>query len=283
MIEILEPGPLALIEDLGRLGYTDLGVCRSGAFDTAAHRLANRLVGNSEAAATIEITLGGVAFRLRDAATIALTGARCPLDSDRPVDWNAAYTLPAGTTVRLGAPPTELRSYLAVRGGIDAARTLGSRSADTLSGLGPEPLRAEQVLPIGDDVAGMPASGLAPIWQPSESVGIVAGPRADWFSPAALDVLRRSSWTAQASSNRVGIRLGGPALERTVTRELPSEPTLPGAIQVPPDGQPIVLGPDAPVTGGYPVIAVVVRGDLSRLGQLRPGSELQFILAKYAN
>ena len=145
MIEILRTGPLATVQDLGRTGYLDLGVGRSGAADLGSHRLANRLVGNAEDAATVEITLGGLIIRLADAATIALTGAYCP----GPASWNTALSLPAGSTVALAAPARGVRSYLAVRGGFAVPAVLGSRSTDTLSGLGPAPLEPGDQVPVG--------------------------------------------------------------------------------------------------------------------------------------
>jgi biotin-dependent carboxylase-like uncharacterized protein len=280
MIEIVQTGPLALIQDLGRFGYTDLGVGRSGAFDTRSHRLANRLVGNDESAATIELTLGGMAFRLLQAATIALTGAQASLSSSRALDWNTPITLPAGSMVEIGAPDEGLRSYLAVRGGIASTPILGSRSTDSLSGLGPAPLRTGDVLPIGTDTVDAPSSEPATPGVDQRPLRVLLGPRTDWFVSSAIPILTSASWTVATSSNRVGIRLTGPMLERSNSAELPSEPTLPGAIQVPPDGQPIILGPDAPVTGGYPVIGVLATDQLSRLAQVRPGDEIR--LAEYA-
>jgi biotin-dependent carboxylase-like uncharacterized protein len=280
MIEIVQTGPLALIQDLGRFGYTDLGVGRSGAFDTQSHRLANRLVGNNESAATIELTLGGMAFRLVQAATLALTGAQATLSGSRPLDWNTPITLPAGSTVEIGAPPKGLRSYLAVRGGLASTAVLGSRSTDTLSGLGPPSLRNGDVLPIGTDTVDAPSSESATPSVDQRPLRMLLGPRTDWFVSSAIPILTSASWTVATSSNRVGIRLTGPMLERSNSAELPSEPTLPGAIQVPLDGQPIILGPDAPVTGGYPVIAVLATDQLSRLAQVRPGDEIR--LAEYA-
>jgi biotin-dependent carboxylase-like uncharacterized protein len=271
VIEILAAGPPALVQDLGRTGYLELGVGRSGAADVRAHRLANRLVGNAETAATVEITLGGLAFRLLQAATIALTGTRCP---GGPA-WHTALSLSPGAVVALGLPTAGLRSYLAVRGGFAIEPVLGSRATDTLSGLGPAPLSAGDRLPIGDAVLGeaVEASYVA---EPVGPIRVVPGPRLDWFAPQALASLLEAEWTVSSNSNRIGVRLTGPALTRVRQGELPTEPTLPGAIQVPPDGQPILLGPDAPVTGGYPVIAVVATADLHRLGQLRPGSPVHF-------
>ena len=280
MIEVLTPGPSTTVQDLGRPGFAALAVSRSGAFDRGALRLANRLVGNPEGCAALETTLGGLVIRLGDAATVALTGAVCA-----GLDAGVAVTLPAGSVLRLGVPPQGLRSYLAVRGGVDVAPVLGSRSADTLSGLGPAPLRAGDRLPVGrvgpgvaavSDALVPPVGGIVGT-QPAQGVGAPdagglqarLGPRDDWFAhPAALFT---TTWTVRADADRIGLRLDGPPLARRITRELPSEAARPGAVQVPPDGRPILFGPDAPVTGGYPVIAVLARGDLDRAAQLRPG------------
>lgn len=271
MIEIVDPGPFASLQDGGRHGYARLGVARSGAFDRAAMRLANRLVGNPADAAAIEVTLGGLVVRVHDAVTVALCGAVCP-----GFDWGTATTLPPGATVHLGAPAVGLRSYLAVRGGVAVPAELGSRSTDTLSGIGPAALRGGDRLAVGTDTAGDVSGASAAPAPMRRRLRVVPGPRDDWFTPAALARLTRETWTVRAESNRIGIRLDGPALDRARTQELTSEPTLPGALQVPPDGRPILFGPDAPVTGGYPVIAVVRDDELDAAAQLRPGDTLTF-------
>jgi biotin-dependent carboxylase-like uncharacterized protein len=271
MIEIVEPGPLASVQDLGRPGWAALGVPRSGAFDRGAARLANRLVGNDIGAAVLEVTLGGLAFRALDAVTVALTGASCP-----GLDWGGAVTLRPGTLVRLGAPTRGLRSYLAVRGGVAVPAELGSRSSDLLSGLGPSPLRPGDRLAVGPAPAATPSGDAAvPRSGPAE-LPVRPGPRVDWFEPDVLDRLAAQPWQVRAESDRVGVRLDGPALPRARTAELPSEPTLPGAVQVPADGRPIVFGPDAPVTGGYPVIAVLTDAALDAAAQVRPGDVVRF-------
>jgi biotin-dependent carboxylase-like uncharacterized protein len=282
MIELLSPGPLATVQDLGRAGLADLGVSRSGAFDRGALRLANRLVGNDEAAAGIEFTLGGLVLRLVDAATIAFTGARCEL-SDHRGGWNAALSCPAGSVLATGAPRTGLRSYLAVRGGLAVAPVLGSHATDTLSGLGPAVLRAGGRLAVGTATASDPGDfgGVAAPAAGTPTLRLAAGPRAGWFDSDSVGRLFDSSWRVGPDSNRIGTRLVGTGLRLRpdavrAAAELPSEPTVPGAVQVPPDGQPIVLGPDAPVTGGYPVIAVLPAAELDLLAQLRPGAELRF-------
>jgi biotin-dependent carboxylase-like uncharacterized protein len=274
VIEVVRIGGGATIQDLGRPGYAHLGVGRSGAADRSALRLANRLVGNPAGSAGIEITLGDFSFVAHQAATIALTGAVCP----GSLDWGAAVSVGPGTVIELGRPGTGLRSYLAVRGGFDAEPVLGSRSTDELSGLGPPPLRPSTRLVIGHEAQHeVRGESAVPEPRPSE-LGLIAGPRVDWFADDALATLTGSSWTVRSDSNRIGLRLDGPALVRVARGELATEPTLPGALQIPPDGQPILLGPDAPVTGGYPVIAVVRDDDLDATGQLRPGDQVRFRL-----
>jgi biotin-dependent carboxylase-like uncharacterized protein len=272
-IEVVAIGGLATVQDEGRAGWAHLGVSRSGAADLDAFHLANRLVGNPENCAVVEITGGGFEFRLSRAATVALTGALCP-----GMDSHAAATLAAGTHVMIGWPLTGLRSYLAVRGGIDVEPVLGSRSTDTLSGLGPAPLQPGDLLTVGPAPHELPAGFVAPPARIPWKIKIVLGPRDSWFSTEAVDLLLASEWQVSADSDRIGTRLLGPALPRAIDGELPSEPTLPGALQIPPNGQPILFGPDAPVTGGYPVIATVVAEDLSLCGQLSPGSSIRFRL-----
>jgi biotin-dependent carboxylase-like uncharacterized protein len=285
-LEVLEPGLLTLVEDLGRPGYAHLGVGRSGAADRDSFRLANRLVGNRETAAALEITLGGAAFRAGAGATVAVTGAPVPITVDgRPHGPNAAIAVPAGGTLRLGRPPVGLRTYLAVRGGVAVPPVLGSRSWDVLAGLGPPPLRAGDVLPIGTDIDGSPHTDVAPVaGLPSiTTLGIRPGPRVDRFTADALDTLTGSPYVATPALNRVGVRLTGAPLRHAVDGELPPEGTVTGAIQIPPDGQPVLFLADHPVTGGYPVVAVVARADHGRAAQIRPGQSVRFVRLPPAN
>jgi len=279
MIEILAPGPLATVQDLGRPGHAALGVGRSGAADVGSHRLANRLVGNADRAATIEATFGGLWLRAGTDLLVAVTGAPAPVFLES-VEYggNAPLRLPAGTELRLGTPKTGLRSYLAVRGGIGCEPVLGSRSTDLLSGLGPPRLRPGDTVALGTDVETDPVVDVAPVaGQPAEPVlRIAPGPRLDWFRPDAWTTLLASAYTVSPDGNRIGVRLIGPALDRAVRHELPSEPIVPGAIQVPAGGQPLVFLADHPVTGGYPVIGVVARADLGAAAQLRPGQHVRF-------
>lgn len=279
MIEVLRPGTLTTVQDLGRPGHAHLGVGRSGAADRGSLRLANRLVGNREGAACLEITLGGFAARFHRAATVALAGAPCPVRvSGREGFMHGPVQLRAGNELSLGVPALGLRTYLAVRGGIDVPPVLGSRSTDLLSGLGPGPLRPGVQLTLATDAAELPAVDLAPVPRLPERIvlRVTPGPRDDWFTPAALTVLGSAEYEVTAQSNRVGLRLSGPKLERATDRELPSEGMVSGALQVPPSGQPVLFLADHPVTGGYPVIAVVQEQDLCLAAQARPGQRLRF-------
>lgn len=279
MIDIAAPGPLATIQDLGRPGYAALGVGRSGAADSASHRLANRLVGNAEHAATIEATFGGLRLRSATDVLVAVTGADLVVSVDGAEHAvNAPVRVPAGAELCLGTPIQGLRSYVAIRGGVAVEPVLGSRSTDLLSGLGPPPLRAGDCLEVDDAVQTDPVVDVAPVAVLSAEpvVHIRPGPRRDWFTPAAWATLTGSAYTVSPDSNRIGVRLTGPALDRAVTAELPSEPIVAGAVQVPANGQPLVFLADHPVTGGYPVIGVLRRADLGLVAQLRPGQTVRF-------
>jgi biotin-dependent carboxylase-like uncharacterized protein len=279
MIEVLRPGPLTMVQDLGRPGYAHLGVGRSGAADRDSLRLANRLVGNPESAAGLEITLGGFAARFAGRAVVALTGAPGPVTlSGRTAHLYGPLEVRGGDELVLGPPRRGVRTYLAVRGGLDVPAVFGSRSTDLLGGLGPEVVRPGTRLAIGTETAGFPAVDLAPVREPPAELAlpVLAGPRADWFAAGALDLLGSRPYQVTAASNRVGLRLAGPALRHAAERELPTEGLVEGALQVPPNGQPIVMLADHPVTGGYPVIAVLDESAHGRAGQARPGDTLRF-------
>lgn len=279
-LEILRTGPLATVQDLGRTGYAEIGVSPSGAADRTSLRLANRLVGNDEGEAGLEVTLGGLVARTNRALTVAITGAWCPATVDgRDAAMNSVLRLPAGAELRLGAPTSGLRSYVAVRGGLAVERVLGSRSTDLLSGLGPKPLRPGDMLPVGLAPSAFPQIDLAPVAPPTSGdvlLRVTPGPRHDWFSDAALAALLSEPYEVSQDSNRIGIRLSGPALDRAVDGELPSEGMVRGALQVPPSGQPTLFLADHPSTGGYPVIAVVRAADVDLAGQARPGQRIRF-------
>jgi biotin-dependent carboxylase-like uncharacterized protein len=281
VIEVLRPGPLTTVQDLGRPGYAHLGVGRSGAADRASLRLANRLVGSPEGAAGLEITLGGFAARFAGRAVVALTGAPVPIRlAGRSAAPYGPIEVGPGDEMELGVPDRGTRTYLAVRGGLDVPAVFGSRSTDLLGGLGPPAVAAGTRLAIGRQTAGFPIVDLAPMPDlPAELVlPARAGPRADWFAPGALDLLGTRPYQVTAASNRVGLRLSGPPLRHAGARELPTEGLVEGALQVPPDGQPIVMLADHPVTGGYPVIAVVDEAAIPLAAQTRPGDHLRFRL-----
>jgi len=279
-LEVVATGPLATVQDLGRPGLAALGVGRSGAADTTSLQLANRLVGNEAGTACIEVTFGGLEVRAHGGATVALAGAPCPLSVDqRQVAPYAVVWVPDGAVLRLGPPTSGLRSYLAVRGGLDVPPVLGSCSTDTLSGVGPAPLEPGRRLRVGRPTRPLPGVDVAPVRVPDQGdlwLRVARGPRADWFTDDAFDALLATPFEVTAESNRVGMRLSGPPLARARDEELPSEGMVPGALQVPPSGQPTLFLADHPVTGGYPVIAVVVGADLGLAAQARPGQQVRF-------
>lgn len=275
-ITIIRTGPQALIQDLGRPGNAHLGVPPSGAVDPHSLTLANRLVGNPETAAGLELLLGGTQITAESSCTIAVTGPSVEVRIDgRLADSHQPLHLPKGSTIEIGTPDTGLRTYLAVSGGIDIPQELGSRSTDLLSGIGPDPLQDNDVLDLGTPGPAHGADVVPPHRAPRElDVPIRLGPRDDWFEDAETQ-LRQGSWTVSDRSNRVGVRLRGTALNRR-DGEIPSEGMITGAVQVPPDGQPVIFLNDHPTTGGYPVIGVVDRDHLRFLGQARPGTGIRF-------
>lgn len=279
---VIQPGPLSTLQDLGRFDSMRLGVPTAGALDQPSHRLANRLVGNAESCATIETTLGGLEIEFSTHVVAAVTGACGEVFVDgRPEGVGYAICLRPGQRLRIDPPRAGLRSYLAVAGGFSAPLLYGSRSADLLSGLGPAPLAAGDRIDI-DPPAPLehqwPTVDVAPVAPPARDVvcRVLPGPRRDWLVPEAWEVLTGSEYVVGGRSNRIGIRLGGPPLERAITRELRSEGIVTGAIQVPGDGHPVVFMHDHPTTGGYPVIGVVHPADLPLLGQIVPGGTVRF-------
>jgi biotin-dependent carboxylase-like uncharacterized protein len=279
MIIIEAAGPLSVIEDLGRPGYMHLGVSPSGAADRGGLRIANRLVGNPEGDAAIEVLLGGLVISTDRPLWIAVAGApTTALINDRPDGSHHLAPLGAGDRLEIRPPASGLRNYLAIRGGIDVPPVLGSRSTDLLSTLGPRALRPGDRLAVGRARLELPATEFAPppvIRSPVE-VALHPGPRSDWLTESGLGDLVTQVWAVGSDSDRTGVRLQGRPLERRVTDELPSEGIIRGAVQVPPSGVPLVFGSNHPVTGGYPVVGVVGDDDGDRIAQLRPGDTLRF-------
>ena len=276
MIEVTNQGMASLFQDLGRHGFAHLGVGHSGAADRPSHLLANRLVGNDASAATIE-TCGGLSLRFHDASAVAITGAQGVVDVRQgpPAAVNAVAHLPAGAELTLRPPTAGMRYYVAVRGGFDIEPVLGSRSFDTLAGLGPR-LQTGDRIAVGEDPKTPIATDLGFAQSLTEVVNLSDGPRRDWFTDEAWTILTTQPFVVSPSGNRVGARLTGTPLQRREVRELLSEGLVEGAIQVPPDGHPIVMLADHPVTGGYPVIAVVAFDHLPSVVQARPGTMLRF-------
>jgi KipI family sensor histidine kinase inhibitor len=340
-LTVLRSGPQCLVQDLGRAGHADMGVSRSGAADRGALRVANRAAGNPEGAAVLEILLGGAELEAGAALTIALAGApvavsialsagfpesaasatgeeaapKTPTYHEVPNPMERPIALPAGARIRLGRPARGLRTYLAVRGGIDVPPVLGSRSTDLLAGLGPTPVIAGQVLPIGEcragtvdgpvtsdspdrtevgggdaahgdlcigerradtDVSVSDAAGSPGVDQVSAVLTILSGPQRDWFGGETWESLRTASWVVTPATNRTAATLAGPPPRRTVAGEAPSQGLVRGAIQVPPSGKLVAFLADHPVTGGYPVIAVLTDAAVDRLAQCRPGAVVRF-------
>ena len=280
-LEILRSGPLTTVQDLGRPGWAHLGVPTSGAADRASLRLANRLVGNQESAAALEVTVGGLEVRAVGDLTVAVTGAAGPITLERtPSPSRVVLRLRSGQILRLGPAVAGVRFYLAVRGGVDVPAVLGSRSTDTLSGLGPAVVADGDVLDVGTEVAGWPVVSVAPGAEPTTAplhLLAVPGPRDRALAAGGRELLQRNGWRVSARSDRIGVRLEGPPLPMQ-GGDVPSEPVVRGAIQVPPGGLPVIFLSDHPVTGGYPVVAVLREVDVDRAGQLRPGQAVELRL-----
>jgi biotin-dependent carboxylase-like uncharacterized protein len=306
MMTVLRPGPLTVLKDAGRPGHAGQGVAPSGAADRSAYARANALVGNPPGTAVLECTLGGLRVRFDEPAVVVLTGTDAVLSVDGTRgEVEEVIEVPAGAEVTVTMPRRGLRSYLAVRGGFPVPPVLGSRSTDRLAALGPARPTAGDTLPIGpapappapasaDPLPAAPpppsATHPAPSSAPAPSTAgnaeddrpleVDLGPRDDWFTAEAVETLLSAEFTVSPASDSVGLRLDGPALARARTEELPSEGVVRGSIQVPPDGHPIVFQADHPVTGGYPVIAVLTPEAADRAAQARPGSKIRFVAAQ---
>ncbi|HZU74610.1 MAG TPA: 5-oxoprolinase subunit PxpB [Acidimicrobiales bacterium] len=285
-LEVLRAGPLTTVQDRGRPGWAHIGVPPAGAVDQPALALANRMVGNRADAACLETTLSGPELRFGCRAVVAVAGATAPVSLDgRPVHATGPLPVRPGSVLRVGTATAGLRCYIAFDGGIDAPVVLGSRSADTLSGLGPPALAPGDVVVLADrppgpggDRGAPTQAAPAPATSPDRPavVRVVSGPRHDWLTPAARAALTTATWVVSPRSDRTGVRLEGPVLERSRSDELASEGMVTGAVQVPPDGAPIVFLANHPTTGGYPVVGVVASVDLGVMAQLRPGAPVRF-------
>jgi len=284
VIQVQEPGLFTTVQDLGREGFGAMGVSASGAADAISLRLGNRMVGNHEGAAGLEMTLLGGTFVFPDGAIVALTGADfgATVDGAQAALWTSMVVKP-GQTLRLGPTRSGARCYLCVRGGIEVKPFLGSASTHILSGLGGHEgrsLRKGDMLKIG------PANGAVPKRRlsanalkhvlPRKVLRVTPGSQSDWFPEAAQRMFYESRYRVAEESNRMGIRLEGGAVPEVAGGKMISEGVSLGAIQVPDGGQPIILFVEQQTTGGYPKIANVVSADFHCLGQLRPRDEIRF-------
>ncbi|MET1113430.1 MAG: 5-oxoprolinase/urea amidolyase family protein [Comamonas sp.] len=288
-LRVVAPGLQTLFQDGGRHGHAGQGVGASGAMDAGALRAANRVVGNRVDSACLEVAYGGLTLEALQPAVLAVTGAQAPIEVLTAQGQRyaavayAPLVLDAGDRLTLQAPQAGSRSYVAVRGGWDVAPVLGSVSTDTLARVGPPALAAGDTLRVAGNVGLLPvALGEQPAFalpRAGEEVilDIVLGPRTDWFTQAAIERLTAQPWAVTPQSNRVGIRLQGEVpLARVEVRELPSEGTARGAIQVPASGQPVLFLADHPLTGGYPVIASVASYHLDLAGQIPVNAQVRF-------
>lgn len=280
----------ALFQDLGRHGQTGQGVSASGALDRTSFKAANRLVGNQENEACLELIGGGFSFRSSCPAVIGLAGAPCQIEIRTQngkifkQDGFKAGALEAGDVVSISAPTQGMRSYLAVRGGYKLETILGSASTDTLAIVGPPPVQAGSTLNIKQNPGNLHSVSLEefpafefPSAKDIVTLDIILGPRTDWFTKEALAHLCSEAWSVTPQSNRIGIRLDGDAvLERATRQELPSEGAVTGAIEVPTNGKPLLFLADHPLTGGYPVIAAVAEYHLDLAGQIPIGAKVKF-------
>lgn len=288
-LEIVAPGLQTLFQDLGRPGRAGEGISASGAMDRGALRAANRAVGNPASTACLEVLMGGLEFICHGQALVAVTGAEAQVEvrsADGQLLRPALYkpfALHDGDQLSIGSPSAGLRNYLAIRGGFNVAPVLGSLSTDTLAQVGPAALAAGDRLGFERTPGGLavsldeqPAFAM-PRRDQVITLDVVMGPRSDWFTPAALQLLAQQTWQVTPQSNRIGIRLAGEqSLERAVAGELPSEGTTVGAIQVPPSGQPVLFLADHPLTGGYPVIGAVATYHLDLAGQIPVNAHIRF-------
>ena len=274
-LEVVEAGPLTTVQDLGRPGLASLGVSPSGAADRASAQRANALVGNPASAAVLEVTLGGLRMLALVDTEVAVAGAPVTVTVDG-AEVGSSVRLAAGSTLRLGRPALGVRSYVAVRGGLDVPAVLGSRSTDLLSGLGPSRLRPGDVIAVGDVARVRGEVPDAVVIAADVDLPLLPGPRLDLFAAEAFARLLAAPYVVTPDSNRVALRLDGEPLHRTSAGELASEGLVRGALQVPPSGQPVLFLADHPVTGGYPVVAVVPDAATDRAAQARPGSRITF-------
>jgi biotin-dependent carboxylase-like uncharacterized protein len=284
MIRVLEPGPQTTVQDGGRRGQLRYGIPPSGPVDARSFALANRLVGNPDGAAGLEFTLIGPRLRAEAPCVIAVTGADAPVTvNDAPAAAWTTVTLAAGDVVKIGAARAGVRGYVAFGGGVDVPVVLGSRATylrGRLGGLEGRALRRDDVLRLGATAGPARRRAVAtraiPDWRPEPVLRVVLGPQADRFTDEGIAALLGGSYEVLPQSDRMGARLQGPRIAHARGHDIISDGIAPGAVQVPGDGQPIVLLVDRQTTGGYTKIATVCSFDIPRVGQAKPGQRVRF-------
>ncbi|MDO4908304.1 MAG: biotin-dependent carboxyltransferase family protein [Corynebacterium sp.] len=277
MLRIIQPAAQMLIEDAGRYDYMSQGIPVGGFYDRTSARRANSLVGNEPNSPVVEILGGNAIFEVISAGYITICGFNAPITIDEQHFYtNELIYVRPGQRIHLGIADNGARSYLALQGGVQCQRILGSSSRDILSNIGPEPLAAGDTIEAGEKTDWAPRIGTIPNYTPSKAqFAVVLGPRDDWFD---TEELFNQEFSVESASNRIGIRLKATRpLSFTKHESLPSEGIVRGSIQVPPDGNPVIFGPDHPITGGYPVIGVLVPTASDYTAQLLPGEKIHFI------
>jgi biotin-dependent carboxylase-like uncharacterized protein len=286
VIAVVKPGLLTTVQDEGRPGYRAFGMPLAGAIDRRALATANLLAGNEPGAAALELTFLGGQFRFDRGALAALAGADmgAALDGEPVAPWSS-FRVGAGSTLALGQATAGVRCYLAVRGGIEVPLVLGSRSTYARARVGGHQGRA---LVAGDALAVGKARGPEPaprVLGPGEApatggearLRVLPGPQQDRFSPEAIEAFHATAWRVTPENDRMGYRLEGPPLRHLAGADILTDPLVPGAVQVPGSGQPIVLMADCQTSGGYAKIAAVIGPDLRRLAQARAGDAVRFV------
>jgi biotin-dependent carboxylase-like uncharacterized protein len=278
-ILVIKSGPLTTIQDLGRRGLAHLAVPPSGALDHPAFLLGNRLVGNREDAAALEVTFSSFSFRSLSDCVVAVTGAKAELLLDgKQEPWGMPIVMSKHQVLEVSSPRAGVRTYVAFSGGIETDTDLGSRSTDILSSLGPNPIRDGQVLVLGETVGTPPVIDFAPYPEPKGDIrlDLYLGPRDNYLVDSALRDLADKAWRVSSNSNRIALKLEGPKLAKKERTELKSEGIVIGSVQVPHDGLPLIFLADHPTTGGYPVVGVVDPSDVAACAQAAPGTRISF-------
>ena len=289
VVHVAKPGLLTTVQDRGRSGFQALGVSVAGPMDPTSHRLANAMAGNIGDAATLEVTAIGPELLFEDGRLVAIAGALFEILLDgRLVPSTGGFLVSPGSTLRFGRRLRGTRAYVAVEGGIDTPKVLGSRAThlpSAMGGLGGRALKAGDRLPCGlarqrpapgNDADALPAGAATPLPDGRARLRVLPGPQTDRFSPGALDALQSGPYKIANNSNRMGFRLQGPRLAHAHGADVISDATPLGVVQVPASGEPILLMADRQTTGGYAKLATVITADIGLAGQLGPGDAIEF-------